>query len=282
MKRRKGSKKTETIEVRVSPEQKADLAQLSANRAKTMSEVIRDLVERETARSGGQHARRGKVGTRAMILPAAPYKASGLAAAILLGLGISFNTISMNSAQANPDIRALFEDVDINGDGFISRAEYAMAESDVKVSYAEAMDSARPMGFEVPASCKHDDVLAKMVPVPQIPALEQAFASYDTNRDGTLSFEEASVLAKDHLSDTDMTEPQFATLDTDRNGALSQGEFDGITALALVGLDDVSRPCFNALENTLHGLFKQAFVTLDSNGNGQLDETEFANGKIED
>ena len=128
------SKKTDTIEVRVSPELKSALGRFSETRGQSMSETVRDLVGRELAPPADPIGQTG-VSTMAR-LARSPIARFGLLSASVLGLAAAYTLTPQNAAVASvaTEARVTIAAHDRNGDDNLAREFYSLA--------VEASDSA--------------------------------------------------------------------------------------------------------------------------------------------
>ncbi len=115
------SKKTETIEVRLSPELKSALARVSDGKGNSMSETIRGLIEGEVEGGGTPQPQYGEP---IMLRSTYTRALRALAFAIpILALATVYLVSAQSPASANAEIRVFFSEVDANGDGRITLPE---------------------------------------------------------------------------------------------------------------------------------------------------------------
>ncbi|MEM9782909.1 MAG: EF-hand domain-containing protein [Pseudomonadota bacterium] len=117
------SKKTESIEIRVSPELKAALAARARDEGRSMSDLVRALIDRPSG-VGGTSAT--PTGEPKMILPSR----SGIVKAAVLSLpiaalGIVYALSAQTTATASSHFRVIFAQLDANADGEVTSAELA-------------------------------------------------------------------------------------------------------------------------------------------------------------
>ncbi len=116
------AKKTETIEVRMSPDLKLELSELSKQREQPMSQVIRQLIKQELSstemqnNATGDTIMSGKLKSQMMKLGG-----SGVA---VLALALMWNVSVQNTASADAGIRITFAAMDANEDGVITKGEF--------------------------------------------------------------------------------------------------------------------------------------------------------------
>ncbi len=196
------SKKTETIEIRVSPELKSDLARRSRTAGRSMSDIVRGLIEAEARGGpvpqlthGGSPMPRSRLPARAV--------AFGLPVLALAGVYLTF---SQTPVSASAEIRSHFASVDRNLDGLVSAEEVRAVlveeewEPDATCGSAEA---------EPDEPCTLDA------------AVTMHLARADSDGDGTVDFEEfEAVSLRDRAED-------FLYLDIDENGYVTVDELAG-------------------------------------------------------
>lgn len=122
-----------------------------------------------------------------------------------------------------PSAVALFEQLDTNGDGFLSRAELApmqIAGSDRYAIYGERGTAAAFRSYDRDG----DGFLSRTEAETALQAAPgSTFARFDTNRDGFLSMAEASPLL-DSIGTAQRAGMTFSDLDRDRDGFVSRAE----------------------------------------------------------
>lgn len=211
------SKKTETIELRVSPELKAELARRAQAENTTMSGYLRARITSDGAGRGASRSASAASRTALAMLPVAAI--AGVLA--LTGSG---------AAIATPEVRATFSEMDANGDGTITQDEYrAYLANDIALS----AELAEPEGL--PAACAADmGTLLKPSSAELKQEAEKGFAEVDLNKDGRVTYEE--LLAQ---YQRDMAE-EFLALDSNRDGFLTAQELSAQFAAEMAdpGLSD--------------------------------------------
>ena len=189
------SKKTETIEIRLSPELKSALGRVSQGQGRSMSEMVRLLIEgevdgpRQSNLTGGTPMTLPKPFLRplAMILP-------------IVVLAMIYLISAQGPATASEEARVFFAELDGDGDARVTQAE------------VEAFLIAE--GWEPDPACGQPEEdpceLAEMA------ALQ--LDRVDSDRDGVADFAEVSaVILRDRAED-------FLDMDIDENGFLSVDE----------------------------------------------------------
>ncbi|WP_424941795.1 hypothetical protein [Aliiroseovarius crassostreae] len=202
------SKKTESIEFRLSPELKEDLARRSASEGQTMSGYLRDLVADDM--TGGVLSAKGDP-VMTKLFPKSVTRFSLMALPALLLAGGYMISAGM-VAQASPEARMTFAEMDVNGDGLISEEEffgYAMGD----------MDEAPAL----PAACAGTDI-AKDFETPTQDFLREELGLLDANADKSISFDElAASIARDKAE-------MFLEADLDGNGFVTAEEMVQVTS----------------------------------------------------
>ncbi len=247
-------KKTEQIEIRVSPELKDAVGRLSEARRQSMSETIRDALARELNGSADtSNQSEGLSMTKFAQSPVARYGA--IAASILALAGVySFTAQGVAVASVGAEARITFAEADLNDDGLITRDEFA-----ARIAFEREEDPEEiPV---VPEACIGtfiaDEIAeeAAELTAPPDDAAAARLALVDTDRDGGMSFEELEAFiygekARDFI-DYDMDENGYVTLD-EVKVLLAQEDLDEErAALAEEGL---SAACIDAVivENPFH------------------------------
>jgi hypothetical protein len=254
----KVSKKTETIEVRVSPELKEQVTEVSRQRGQSISTLIRLLLRREV--SGSAEG----VGTKEQIVSLAKSNrvmAFGMSAVAMIALAIGWNVVTQQDVAARADARVAFAEMDMNHDGVISREEHAAFTdmsgmkpgdlSDMKPGEAgeTKMDSMSDMKMVEPGDMKMSDDYSDMAfpkaceddfrSSPGDPLDD--FAAVDTNGDGKVVYEELlDALVRKHTA-------AFKTHDANANNSLDRTEFMNSVVIT------VSRECEKALGEEFAG-----------------------------
>ncbi|MEO0915334.1 MAG: hypothetical protein AAFY59_20495, partial [Pseudomonadota bacterium] len=115
------SKKTETIEIRVSPELKSELSALSAAHERSMSEVVRGLIQSHVA-SGGQSQPDGDT----LMFRNAMNRAAkaALISLPLLALVMLYSFSASPPVAASSEFRLFFAELDVNADNRVTAEEY--------------------------------------------------------------------------------------------------------------------------------------------------------------
>ena len=203
------SKKTETIEIRVSPELKDALSARASDAGRTMSEVVRGAIETQVAGGGmqlsGVDPMLRKPLTRAAQLTLAAIPAVALASVYLFS--------AQGPAVASAEIRAEFAYFDADGDDAITQSE------------AEAV--LRSEGWQADEICGTADAEADE-PCTIEAAAADHFGRADADADGRVTFDEFQ-----HVMMRDRAE-QFLYIDFDESGQISIDEFAGVNLIDLL------------------------------------------------
>lgn len=207
------SKKTETIEIRVSPELKAQLADQARATGTTMSGYLRDRIAAGdgvgfATPAGGLHmSKTTKTLTR-----------MGLATLPVAAVAAFYMVSGTSMAVANPDLRVTFAAMDLNGDGAVTAQEYSdFLSGEMAIVEDPAEDDT------IPAACRAEfaammgvgrDVLREEV--------ELTMKESDVNGDGAITFDEVegaymrdqaeSFLELDHNEDGYITEEDLVAV----------------------------------------------------------------------
>ncbi|WP_166416018.1 EF-hand domain-containing protein [Cochlodiniinecator piscidefendens] len=260
------SKKTETIEVRLSPELKAELAKLGQERDQPMSAIVRDLVTREL---GGANDPKHK-GIVAMAKSTGTLRAGALATAIVLGLGVSLNAVTLSTATASEDIREMFTEADANNDGTVTRAEFdAFLMADVMDEEEEHDD--------IPAICHADFERleaqdAAMVDDDFSNELTAFFGEMDGNGDGVLNFDEVWSAMQSEAQN------EFNELDANNDLRVTQDEFNAALtndAELTTFTAQLTPDCSSALMAEISYELTEEFAELDVSRDGAISLPEF-------
>lgn len=220
------SKKTETIEIRVSPELKARLQEQSRDAGQTMSGFLRARIDADE--SG--RAPMSKTGALTMTKMTKRIAVAGLPALAVAGI---YALAVPAVAVANPDARVAFAEMDLNGDGVITLDEYqglmmdqseleALEGDDGSAESAEAEAEAEgALEIALPESCEAEIASLDLDPM-ELAELEMA--ALDINGDGGITFDELNGVMKREAAE------EFLEMDIDGDGYLSAAElvdFDG-------------------------------------------------------
>lgn len=191
------SKKTETIEIRLSPELKSALGQISRGRGRSMSEMVRDLIEGEV--DGPRPSNLNGDHPMTLPNPARLWRMFALTVPVV-ALAALYLLTAQGAASASEEARVVFAELDRDGNGLVTQPE------------VEAFLTSE--GWMPEAACGTPDedpcTLAEMA--------ASQLDRVDSDGDGTASFQEVSALIlRDRAVD-------FLDMDIDENGYLSVDE----------------------------------------------------------
>lgn len=210
------SKKTETIEVRVSPELKTSLSKVSEDRGQSMSETIRALVTEEIAQASRSL---DEIGDESMAKAiTSKWKHYSLSGAALIALALLWNGMTQPTVMAKAEVRMTFAELDLDDDGKITKSEFEafVAKSQKEI---ERMTTDIESKLRLPEVCKTDflQVLHGM-PEEQFPSMSE-FQSADRNKDNQLSYDELEAAMLEDARN------EFKFLDQNKDGLLTLDEF---------------------------------------------------------
>ncbi|MEX0283594.1 MAG: EF-hand domain-containing protein [Paracoccaceae bacterium] len=192
------SKKSETLEIRMSHEQKTELAALSRARGASMSEVVRDVIDQEL--QGPPQTLNGDLN-----MPRSRLFHFGTSAVLYMLPILLLTALYWSSAQspagATSSARIFFAELDHDGDGVITETEYHQF-----LVQEEAMWG--------PEDC---DAEAELCSTQAIAAEEMK--RIDADADGFVAYREFEAFL------TAETAAEFLAFDLDRNGFMSADEF---------------------------------------------------------
>lgn len=268
------SKKTESIEVRLSPELKQSLNELGTQRGQAMSSIVRSLVEQEIAGSTSfsPQQKGQKPMPQFFKIPQTSFKSGVLALSTLIALGIGLNTMTINVAAANEDVTHLFEEADTDGNGVVTTDEFnVFFEEDIADAADDAMDLE---DIKVPLACEADLAIIRnhdwSLDVQQ--EAVEFFAEMDQNKDGKLDLQE--VVTNFETS----ARSEFYALDTDKNGVVRLSEFLTIAktdTLPKALSEKVSSRCQQAIAAEEEFFLAEEFAELDENEDFVLSLVEY-------
>lgn len=277
-------KKTEMIEVRVSPETKRDFLDACRGAGRTASEVIREAVDDFVARSKSPalavEAEAPKVIRLRERLPGKRWLAAG-------GVLAALSVATALPSAAQPDLTATFRALDANGDGVLSSDEYsargkAERRELIKVKQGEppvaTSEDSPPVLFLLPSDAEaiermRDVRYTRMAgAAPASPSGAQGFAASDANGDGRVDLTEFLTRQKELLANG------FRRLDTDASGGLDAAEYEALARPFLLVPSGVD-PAFG-VSAKFGGLRSQQalepeFVRRDADRNGVLSLEEY-------
>ncbi|MEJ6401979.1 EF-hand domain-containing protein [Yoonia sp. 2307UL14-13] len=255
------TKKTETLELRLSPELKEALSDVSKSRNTPMSQIVRSLVECEI--SPQTIPKNGKDLT--MMTPT--WTKMLTASACMLGLASLSLLSNPGNAAALATARVTFAEFDLNADGKITPDEFEEVEA-AWLAEDALTDAEEPT---LPTAC------AALFEEEGIGGSEDGFASYDLNGDGQITFDEVTVMTEAMLT------LEFQDLDHDGNGLLSEGEMTSISFTVDDLIEDgLDAACATVLVEREKEWFDDDavfdtsfFASIDTNLDGHVTMSEF-------
>lgn len=256
------SKKTETIEIRVSPELKQRVSALSGERGVSTSKLVRQLLQDEISAGASEQT---ATGFRIMTSTSNRAVTLGMSCLAVIALAVGWNLAIQGQVAARADVRVAFAEMDLDNDGVITRQEHAEF-----IKMAE-MDEALP-GGKLPAACEADLAGA----MDQDPIAD--FAGFDADDNGEVVYTELlDAFIRMHTE-------AFKRYDIDGNGFLNRNEFTA--GLAGDGID-LGKECEEALaalmlqedEPDFDEEVKMTFAILDENRDRKITLPEFLNNQ---
>lgn len=223
------SKKTENIEIRVSPEMKSALAEKSADHGLSMSGYLRDLLEQDQA--GVTDNNNSGVPVMAKPFPKSVSRFS-IAALPVAALAAVYLVSSNNMVAASAEARMTFAELDLNSDGLVTAEEY-------NTLWGQELEG---MDFTLPAACEGESI-AEEFPTSSEAMVREEMNFIDVNSDGAISYAEleASVIAER----VDL----FLMADTNGDGFVNEAEvLAEMKRSEPNDYEDVSAACQQALE----------------------------------
>ncbi|MEL7027175.1 MAG: hypothetical protein AAGO57_08120, partial [Pseudomonadota bacterium] len=193
MKTPKRSKKTSTIELRVSPELKVAMARVSATRGESVSTTIRDVLARELV-GGAAQTNRGFTMMKNTFR--SPFGRAGLMMASVGALAVAYTFVAQAPAIASvgAEARVTFAELDTNGDDVVTPEEYATVIADEQAEFAD--DDLSNLLTACEGTFIADEISEERAELSRAPnelAVER-IAYLDSNDDGAVTFEELEAL----------------------------------------------------------------------------------------
>lgn len=255
------SKKTETIEIRVSPELKERVGSLSGERGVSTSRLVRQLLQDEISAGASEET---ATRSRVMTSPSRRAVTLGLSGLALMALAVGWNLATQGQVSARADVRVAFAEIDLDNDGVITRQEHA--EFMKMIDVQEALpDGKLPVACEADLDDAMDDPFGN-------------FAGIDADDNGEIVYTELlNAFIRTHTE-------AFQRYDMDGDGFLNRNEFTA--GLAGEGMD-LGKECDEALmavalmddEPGFHEEVRVAFTTLDENRDRKITLPEFLNNQ---
>ncbi len=193
------SKKTESIEIRVSPELKSALSRVSDGKGRTMSETVRDLIEGEVA---GRVSPPTPGDTIMLKATSARLWRGAIIALPIIALAFVYLLSAQSTATASAEIRIFFAEVDADGDDQITGPEIeAFAAAD---------------GWRAEPDCA-----AMSEPCTLAAFAAEQLGRADSDGSGAVSYPEfEAIMLRDRAE-------EFLDADLDENGMLTVDEIVG-------------------------------------------------------
>lgn len=201
------SKKTVSIEIRMSPEEKQALAKACSDRGETMSSYVRGLMQAGSSEDAGDNTTGDT--HMARFTKSLPTRA-GLATLPVLALAGFYLVSGNQAAVASTDARVAFAELDTNGDGMLSRTEY---EAELNMELPDPAEIMAPL----PEVCQSfEAVLTEAFDETEYELFD--IMSADTNKDNLLSYTEfARVLQRERVE-------IFLDIDANADGVVTVAE----------------------------------------------------------
>lgn len=265
------SKKTDTIEIRVSPELKEKIVDLSRDEGTTMSGYLRELVAQRAEGCFQNPTGDPDMNMKSFTRPL-------LASLPLAALAAVYLSASGGVATATPEIRMAFAEMDLNADGVVTVAEYtSLLSQDLKMM--EDMHDA-----QIPAVCENEPGFDMEVVVDGDVSqmAKDLVAELDSNGDATVSYDELhATMMRERAED-------FLMYDANKNGLVSFKEFLspgdveehedeaflGVSAECVAAMDAFF-PDHQMAESEIEVETHIEFAAFDSDRNGQLTLAEY-------
>ncbi|WP_170412858.1 EF-hand domain-containing protein [Ruegeria atlantica] len=257
------TKKSETLEIRVSYELKSKLADLSEQRGSSMSELVRGVIDRELAGPSPNTVGEDDMPVRSLSR-FAPKTLYVLPVLLLAGL---YWGSGQTPAQATPMARIFFAELDRNGDGQITQSEFHqfLLEEDA-LFVPDDCDAASE-------SCTAEAIAAEEI--------ERA----DSNADGHVEYSEFEIF---YLAERAV---EFLEYDADENGVVTPDEFVAMEVRDLIEFPDpemdepLSAECLTMVESEkIDGIanacvppheLRMVMAEFDANFDGKVTLREF-------
>lgn len=221
-KSRRPAKKTEILEVRMPPEDKAEFMEACRREGRTASEVVRDFAKRFTARSRARVLVGHMQGESAMaIIKRLTRKAGPRGAAAAGAAALATATAALMLAApsaAGPDLRAAYDRFDANKDGSVTVEEFIDAHSGDQMKFVRR--EAKPGESAPPGAPPPPNGGREWTPKEGMSAFgRERFKAMDADADGVLSFGEFQA---EHDR---MIEHIFSSNDADGDGKITRAEW---------------------------------------------------------
>jgi|GEM_PF-6344987 len=268
------TKKTETIEIRVSREMKSDLTAMCEHRGEPVSQVLRTLVARElTAQTSGAKGPADMATSQMNTL-----KKITASAFAVTALAVGWNVMTQPSVMAQADVRATFAMLDVNDDGVVTADEFAQAETRQRMEAEAEFEADVAIANRLSKTCQAELKRAELAN--GLDFDEGDFKNADANNDGKIGFNELLIAY------TVTRKEEFSFLDQDKDGFLTKSEFlaEPETGFEEDGGPVLSESCETELEAAMNASepFSEAqselrviWAILDANRDNRISFQEF-------
>lgn len=284
------SKKTEKVELRISPEAKERLLALSRTRDETVSQLVRSLIDDALDGRRDAIAPTGDpMFMRASLQRLKTFAASGAAVAVL---ALGWTLTAQTEVAAQTEARVMFAEFDLNNDGAVTEEEFAahMAREqrlEEAAAAPEAADLACAADWERLEAEEEEaaEAGAETQEEEEASGWAGVLAEFDQDDNKRIDFQE---LRRPFLAER---EEEFAALDADGDGSITRAELAAkLHAEAKEGLADaeamadrLSAPCLEAIRaeastrdaDQLDAEARAAFAEIDQDLDGAVSREEF-------
>lgn len=279
------SKKTETIEIRLSPELKADLKAMCSKQGQPVSKLVRRLVEQELSQNQSFDNEKGD-GFMALT-GRKNWKTLAATTAMALTLAISWNVMTQPAAMAQAQVRASFAMIDQNEDGVITQTEFEneqMMDSFMLLDDERGTHQEDEFLAQLSSECRQS--FKKAIKAEGLELDINDFKETDLNKDGKVSYQEYLDAYTKTLRE------EFELLDQDKNGVLTKVELMQDLENNQQELEalPIAQSCKKEIEQILKAEEAQnakydknatriAWAILDANRDNQVSFEEFLKNK---
>lgn len=252
MKTPNGSKKTSTIELRVSPELKDAIGRFSARRGESVSETIRELLSRDLVEEGVQPTKGIKM-MKTLVRTRLGRGGLMLASVCALAVAYSFAAQAPARASVGAEARVTFAELDINGDAVITPEEYASRIAEEQADTAEDEEDLLALLSACEGTFIAEEITEERAELARAPSelAAERVAYLDSDRDGNVTYEELEALIIAERAQ------EFLDFDEDGNGFVTLSEIELRFAPAKVeeekanlAEEGVTEACITALIGT--------------------------------
>jgi hypothetical protein len=210
MTRKKTPKKTDSLEVRLPHAVKQAFMARARSRGRSASSLVREFIDSYLAGTDPRTENRKML--RRIATPAA------LTSLVAAGIALHMPT----AATAAPDLKALFDRFDRDGNGQLSAEEFVVRDGGSILSMLHDIDLGNMMALMIAHHSGADQSPHGPVPDHAVEMMRAAFAGQDSDGNGAVSFGE---FESHHLG---ALRQAFDVIDADHDGGIDEGEFDGM------------------------------------------------------